>query len=66
MKTKPLRFAVALLAETIWLSGCETKQQAASGPTPVEFIEVIQKDVPVSKEWWPPWMVLSMLRFARR
>jgi membrane fusion protein, multidrug efflux system len=51
MKTKPLRFAVALLAETIWLSGCETKQQAASGPTPVEFIEVVQKDVPVSKEW---------------
>ena len=51
MKAKPLRFALALLAQTIWLSGCETKQQAAPGPPPVEFIEVTQKDVPVSKEW---------------
>ena len=51
MKAKPLPFALALLAQTVWLSGCETKQQAAPGPPPVEFIEVIQKDVPVSKEW---------------
>jgi len=51
MKAKPLRFALALLVKTICLSGCETKQQAAPGPPPVEFIEVIQKDVPVSKEW---------------
>jgi len=51
MKAKPLRFALALLAQTIWLFGCETKQQAATGPPPVEFIEVTQKDVPVSKEW---------------
>jgi hypothetical protein len=51
MKAKPLRFALALLVQTICLSGCETKQQAAPGPPPVEFIEVIQKDVPVSKEW---------------
>lgn len=51
MKAKPLRFALALLAQTMWLSGCETKQQAAPGPPLVEFIEVAQKDVPVSKEW---------------
>ncbi len=51
MKAKPLRFALTLLAQTAWLSGCETKQQAAPGPQPVEFIEVTQKDVPVSKEW---------------
>src|SRR6266436_2968213 len=51
MKAKPLRFALALLAQTIWLSGCETKQQAAPGPPPVEFIEVTQKDVPVTKQW---------------
>ena len=51
MKAKPLPFALALLAQTVSLSGCETKQQAAPGPPPVEFIEVIQKDVPISKEW---------------
>jgi len=51
MKTKPLPFALALLAQTIWLSGCETNQQAAPAPPPVEFVEVTQKDVPVSKEW---------------
>jgi membrane fusion protein (multidrug efflux system) len=51
MKAKPLPFALALLAQTVWLSGCETKQQAAPGLPPVEFIQVIQKDVPVSKEW---------------
>ncbi|HKV79712.1 MAG TPA: efflux RND transporter periplasmic adaptor subunit [Candidatus Sulfotelmatobacter sp.] len=51
MKAKPLLFALAVLAQTAWLSGCETKQQAASAPPPVEFVEVAQKDVPVSKEW---------------
>jgi len=51
MKAKPLRFALALLTQTIWLSGCETKQQAAPSPTPVEIVEVTQKDVPVRKEW---------------
>src|SRR5438876_2892813 len=51
MKTKPLRFALALWAVTDCLAGCETKQQAASAPTPVEFVEVMQKDVPVTKEW---------------
>jgi membrane fusion protein (multidrug efflux system) len=33
------------------LAGCDAKQQAASAPTPVEFVEVMQKDVPVTKEW---------------
>ena len=51
MKAKPLRFAVALWAVTNWLAGCETKQRAASAPPAVEFIQVVQKDVPVTKEW---------------
>jgi membrane fusion protein, multidrug efflux system len=51
MKAKPLQLILAILAQTFWLTGCETKQQAAPGPPPVEFIEVIQKDVPVTKEW---------------
>src|ERR1700747_3715724 len=51
MKAELLRFALALVAATVSLAGCETKQQAASGPPAVEFIEVIQKDVPITKEW---------------
>src|ERR1700746_3955279 len=51
MKAKPLRFAVALWAVTNWLAGCETKQRAAPAPPAVEFIQVVQKDVPVTKEW---------------
>src|SRR5246127_14032 len=51
MKAELLRFALALVAATVSLAGCQTKQQAASGPPAVEFIEVIQKDVPVTKEW---------------
>src|SRR4029077_11949893 len=51
MKAKPLRFAVALWAVTNWLAGCETKQRAASAPPAVEVIQVVQKDVPVTKEW---------------
>ena len=51
MKAKLLRFAAALWAVTNWLAGCETKKQAASAPPAVEFIQVVQKDVPVTKEW---------------
>jgi len=51
MKAKPLRFALALWAVTDCLSGCDTKQQAASAPPSVEFVEVMQKDVPITKEW---------------
>jgi membrane fusion protein (multidrug efflux system) len=51
MKAKPLRFALTLWAATNWLAGCETKQQAALAPPAVEFIQVAQKDVPVTKEW---------------
>ena len=51
MKAKALRFPLALWAVTGCLAGCETKQQAASAPPPVEFVEVAQKDVPVTREW---------------
>lgn len=51
MNAKPLKLALPLLAQMVWMSGCETKQQTASAPPTVEFVEVTQKDVPVSKEW---------------
>jgi RND family efflux transporter MFP subunit len=51
MKARPFLFGVFLVAQAILLSGCETKQQAAPGPPSVEFVEVTQKDVPISKEW---------------
>lgn len=51
MKAKPMRFAVALWVGSSLLVGCGTKQQAASAPPAVEFVEVTQKDVPITKEW---------------
>ena len=51
MKSKAFRFALALWAVADCLAGCETKQQAASAPPPVEFVEVAQKDVPITREW---------------
>jgi membrane fusion protein, multidrug efflux system len=51
MKRKPLRCAVILLADIALLAGCETKQQAAPAPPVVEFVNVVQKDVPIRKEW---------------
>src|SRR5215471_16658601 len=51
MKAKPMRFALALWVGSSWLAGCGTKQQAASAPPAVEFVEVAQKDVPITKEW---------------
>ena len=51
MKARPFRLVLVLAVQAIWLSGCETKQQAAPGPPSVEFVEVTQKDVPISKEW---------------
>ena len=56
MRAKPSRFfqvlvVLVLAVQTVWLSGCGTKQQAAAGPPAVEFVEVSQQDVPVTKEW---------------
>ena len=45
------RLTASVSLATLFLAGCETKQQAASVPPPVEFIEVVQKDVPVTKDW---------------
>src|SRR5215470_5495061 len=44
------RLAVSILLVTS-MAGCEAKQQAALAPPSVEFIEVAQKDVPITKEW---------------
>src|SRR5690349_3453218 len=51
MKAKPLRSAMALWAVINGLAGCETKQRAAPAPPAVECVEVVQRDVPVTKEW---------------
>jgi membrane fusion protein (multidrug efflux system) len=46
-----LRSAVILFASITLVEGCEVKQQAAAAPPLVEFSTVIQKDVPIRKEW---------------
>ena len=51
MKPIRLQLVLSFLLASSWSGGCESKQQAASAPPPVEFIEVVQQDVPVTKEW---------------
>ena len=48
-RAKPLRFASVFLV--LLLPGCEKKQEASPNAPQVEFIEVIQKDVPITREW---------------
>jgi len=41
-----------LVAAALCSTGCETKEQAAPPPPPdVEVVEVVQRDVPVTKDW---------------
>ena len=51
MKVRPSTLAWTFLAASFWLNGCGTKPQAAAAPPTVEFIEVTQKDVPITKDW---------------
>ena len=51
MTAKPLLFVSALLAPAVCLSGCGAKQQTTAAPPTVEFIQVAQKDVPITREW---------------
>jgi membrane fusion protein, multidrug efflux system len=46
-----MQLGMALSACALWLAGCEANKQAAPGLPPVEFIDVMQRDVPVTKEW---------------
>jgi RND family efflux transporter MFP subunit len=43
--------AMVFFASVAALAGCEAKQQAATAPPTVEFSMVVQKDVPITKEW---------------
>jgi membrane fusion protein (multidrug efflux system) len=51
MRFKPLPFALSLLAPALFVSGCREKEQPTAGPPSVEFIQVEQKDVPITREW---------------
>ena len=52
IQNKRLRFPTALLSAFCFLLlGCEKKQEAAPSLPEVEFVEVVQKDVPVTREW---------------
>lgn len=44
-------FSIAVLFATFWASGCEREKPAAAGPPEVEVFDVVQKDVPITKEW---------------
>jgi RND family efflux transporter MFP subunit len=45
--------ACLMTAAALFAAGCEKKKEAAVAPPPpdVEVVEVVQKDVPINKEW---------------
>lgn len=51
MKAKPLLLALAFLLAALCLIGCGTKEQPAASLPTVEFVQVAQKDVPITREW---------------
>jgi len=51
MNGKRFGLALTLLGSAVYFAGCGEKQQAATAPPLVEFTEVAQKDVPVTKQW---------------
>ena len=44
-------FPVLLLLVSCWAWGCEKEKPAAAGPPEVEVFDVVQKDVPITREW---------------
>jgi membrane fusion protein (multidrug efflux system) len=50
MRPRQITF-VALLLSVTMASACERKQEAAAGFPSVEFTEVLQKDVPITRTW---------------
>jgi membrane fusion protein (multidrug efflux system) len=42
---------VFLIFGTLFSAGCEKKQEASAGPPDVQVIEVVQRDVQISKTW---------------
>ena len=50
---KQSRFLTALCSAIFLflLAGCEKKQEASTKPPEVKFVEVVQKDVPIVREW---------------
>ena len=52
LRTHP-GFPVLILLMSAWLFlvGCEKEKPVAAGPPEVEVFDVVQKDVPITKEW---------------
>ena len=52
MQCKKMKFAATLLTVGTMLStGCGKMGLPPAGPPDVEVVEVVQKDVPITKEW---------------
>lgn len=46
-----LSMAILLIGSTMYSSGCEKEKPPVAGPSEVEVVEVLQKDVPITREW---------------
>jgi multidrug efflux pump subunit AcrA (membrane-fusion protein) len=50
-RNSSLAILIVLAGSLAFLSGCKKEKTAAAGPPEVEVFEVVQKDVPITKEW---------------
>jgi len=48
-----------LLCVVLVMAGCKKKEAVAPPPPTVEVLAVVQKDVPIYKEWLARWMATS-------
>ena len=50
-KKSRLAVLILLLSTLALCSGCEKEKAVGAGPAEVEVFDVIQKDVPIAREW---------------
>jgi membrane fusion protein, multidrug efflux system len=52
LRTVPLGLAAVLVATgALMLAGCNEEKKAEAAPADVEVVQVVQKDVPITREW---------------
>jgi membrane fusion protein (multidrug efflux system) len=51
MQMGQVPFVAVLFTACLMATACETQQEASAGPPEVEVVDVLQKDVPITKEW---------------
>jgi membrane fusion protein, multidrug efflux system len=48
---QPSRYLFASLFSALWLAGCGSMALPPAGPADVQVVQVVQKDVPITRDW---------------